>query len=186
MSDTFIENIREELTKFQMSEIETIMTGTDRSGSHIYTVHNLTSSGNCIASCEDTVGFAAIGIGSHHAESQFMLAGHHRASPVPETLFLTYLAKKRAEVAPGVGGETDMLMVGPQLGSLQNIRTDVIDGLDRIYRRHGKGATHADRRKAASNKIRDGSGGSRGSRRATTGISTRNAHFVGLGVKDES
>jgi len=45
------------------------------------------------------------------------MAGHTPFSELPETLFLTYLAKKRSEVAPGVGKGTDMFAVGPQPGS---------------------------------------------------------------------
>ena len=53
--------------------------------------------------CYDMIGFAAIGIGGWHAQSRFMFAKHTRRSPQPETLLLTYSAKKQAEVAPGVG-----------------------------------------------------------------------------------
>ena len=63
-----------------------------------------------------------------------MLAGHHRESPIPDTLFLTYLAKKRAEVAPGVGKETDMLMAGNKLGSLQNLVQPIVQQMDAIYK----------------------------------------------------
>jgi hypothetical protein len=42
-----------------------------------------------------------------------MLAGHSPFSSSPETLLLTYLAKKRSEIAPGVGKGTDMFIIGP-------------------------------------------------------------------------
>ena len=65
-------------------------------------------------SCEDVVGFASVGSGSRHAESQMMLARHAWNADLDPTLLTTYLAKKRAEVAPGVGTETDMFMItGP-------------------------------------------------------------------------
>jgi hypothetical protein len=133
MSNEFIQTITRQLTTFDMPIVEAIITGVDRKGSHIYVVNNYNRNRSCVVSCADTIGFAAIGIGAHHAESLFMLAGHHRESPIPDTLFLTYLAKKRAEVAPGVGKETDMLMVGRELGSLQNVMTPIVQQMDAIY-----------------------------------------------------
>jgi hypothetical protein len=136
MSNDFIQSMTHDLTRFEMPVLQALIVGTDRKGSHIYVVHNYTRDRSCVASCADTIGFAAIGSGSHHAESAFMLAGHHRNAPVSDTLFLTYLAKKRAEVAPGVGAATDMLMVGPRLGSLQNLFPIFIEQIDAIYQNH--------------------------------------------------
>ena len=100
--------------------IETIIAGIDSAtGSvvpHVISIYK-SQSGDGVVNC-DSVGFAAVGIGARHAESQFMLAGHSRYSPMPETLLLTYLAKKRSEVAPGVGEGTDMFTIGAGLGSL--------------------------------------------------------------------
>jgi hypothetical protein len=136
MADSFIKRISDDLTTYTMPKVEAIICGIDRTGCHLYRINNFTDLGDCIASCEDTIGFAAIGSGAHHAESQLMAAGHHRASAIPETIFLIYLAKKRAEIAPGVGPDTDMWTMGPQLGSLQPMLRDVINNLDGIYERH--------------------------------------------------
>jgi hypothetical protein len=45
------------------------------------------------------------------------------------------MSKKRAEVAPGVGKATDMVSVGPGLGSLIKIHEHVIHKLEDEYRR---------------------------------------------------
>jgi hypothetical protein len=134
MSSEFIQTITHQLTTFDMPIVEAIITGVDREGSHIYVLNNYNRNRSCLVSCADIIGFAAIGSGSHHAESSFMLAGHHRNSPIPDTLFLTYLAKKRAEVAPGVGAETDMIMAGTNLGSLQNLFPVFVQQIDTIYK----------------------------------------------------
>jgi hypothetical protein len=102
LSSELVDKLATEVLNFEMSEIETIVTGVDPTGSHIYVVNNRG------VTCRDSVGFAAIGAGYWHANSQFMFAGHSRSKPVPQTLLLTYAAKKRAEVAPGVGEATDM------------------------------------------------------------------------------
>ena len=86
-------------------------------------------------SCLNTVGFAAIGIGKAHADSQFTFTGHWPMKPFDETLLLAYAAKKRAEAAPGVGKSTDILVVGPHLGRTVKILDNHLEELDKIYRK---------------------------------------------------
>jgi hypothetical protein len=128
MKDDFVANIRDKIQRFEYNfravhGVETIVTGLDMSGfnsetgatffmPHIYTVFKSVN-GDGIT-CFDSTGFSAVGGGMRHAESQFMLAGHAPFSSMPETLLLTYMAKKRSEIAPGVGKKgTDMFIIGP-------------------------------------------------------------------------
>jgi hypothetical protein len=127
MAIPVVKEMTSAIVNFDMPQFEAIVSGIDELGAHIYVVSN---SG---IRCDDTIGFAAIGIGYWHANSQFMFAGHNRMRPLPETLLLTYAAKKRAEVAPGVGESTDMFTMGPALGSFSNVSTDVIDAVHQIY-----------------------------------------------------
>jgi hypothetical protein len=129
MSPTIVKDLTSEILNFTMPDIEAIVTGVDRDGAHIYLVNNNE------VTCRDAIGFAAIGAGYWHANSQFMFAGHMRQKPLPETLLLTYAAKKRAEVAPGVGVATDMFTMGPATGTYSSIGHDVINEVDKIYRR---------------------------------------------------
>jgi hypothetical protein len=46
---------------------------------------------------------------------------------------LVYSAEKRAEVAPGVGEDTDMIVIGPQLGQMNRINETILANLDSIY-----------------------------------------------------
>ena len=111
MADGFVKQITSEMVNFEMPQIETIVCGIDETGSHVFKLWN-----NGYVCC-DAVGFACVGIGARHAELKFMSAGHNRFSLLPETLLLVYTAKKCSEVAPGVGKETDMFTMGPNLGS---------------------------------------------------------------------
>jgi hypothetical protein len=120
MSKEFVTQITQEMINFEMPPVATIITGVDNFGAHIYAIHD-----NQILCC-DAIGFASIGIGARHAESQFMLRGHTRLTPMPETALLTYSAKKKSEVAPGVGKGTDMFAIGPNLGSFGMIFPDGI------------------------------------------------------------
>lgn len=127
LSSELVDKIATEILNFEMSEIETIVTGVDTTGAHIYVVTNRG------VTCRDSVGFAAIGAGYWHANSQFMFAGHARSKPVPQTLLLTYTAKKRAEVAPGVGEATDMFWIGPSVGNSFPVGDHVVGKLGEIY-----------------------------------------------------
>jgi hypothetical protein len=127
MDSVLVNKLAGELVNYQCSGIEAIITGVDSLGAHIFTVDNKG------VSMRDAVGFAAIGAGYWHANSAMMFAEHTRRKPMPDTLLLTYSAKRRAEVAPGVGIGTDMLMIGPALGSYFPIGDHVLGKLKDIY-----------------------------------------------------
>lgn len=137
MLPSFVADITREVLNFQMPPIGAIVAGIDATGTHLHLVTNDE------VSCRDAVGFAAIGIGYWHANSQFTFAGHNAGKPLPETMLLTYAAKRRAEVAPGVGEGTDMFSIGPALGSYVAVRPDVVADLDKIYERTRKRANES-------------------------------------------
>jgi hypothetical protein len=114
--------------------VQTIFTGIDPyGGPHIYVTDGMD------LYCCDTSGYATIGTGSSHASSHFMLSRHSWNAPIPDTLLRVFIAKKRAETAPGVGQDTDMLMIGPTLGQSTLIRPDVMSDLEKIYGKLKKG-----------------------------------------------
>lgn len=128
MSKDFVEQITKELLHFEMPYFETIVTGVDETGAHIFEVNNNT------ITCYDSVGFAAIGSGARHAQSQFILARHSRIAAQDQTLFLAYSSKKLSEAAPGVGKETDMFSLGPELGSYFVVQPAIMKELDKIHK----------------------------------------------------
>jgi hypothetical protein len=74
MSDNFVSQISGELINYKLDGdsdgVHTIITGIDLDGPHIYSIFD----GYIV--CCDTIGFAAIGSGARHSESQFMLNRH--------------------------------------------------------------------------------------------------------------
>src|SRR5262249_17485392 len=95
-------------------------------------------------SSHDNIGFAAIGGGSWHAESQFMFARYAKWASMARCMLVSYIAKKRAEVAPGVGSETDMwavvglrnLTLNPvQATPYVHVSPSHLERLDTIYQR---------------------------------------------------
>jgi len=145
MSKDFINEIMTHIRRFESNfraehGVETIIVGMDKTQDlyfpHIYSIYR-SLNGDSVTCC-DSIGFAAIGSGFRHAESQFMLAGHTRSSSIADTLLLTYMAKKRSEVAPGVGEGTDMFVIGPgsgQFAMLDRIKNFDFDKIGKIYKK---------------------------------------------------
>jgi hypothetical protein len=127
-SDT-VARLTTEIINFDAGCAQAIVAGIDSTGPHLWVVDNES------VSCHDRVGFAAIGAGEWHAKSQFMFAGYGRFISVPRAMRITYGAKKRAEVAPGVGNATDMFYIGPDLGSFTWFRSNITNKLEEIYQR---------------------------------------------------
>jgi hypothetical protein len=141
MSSDVVAKIGDRLLSYEFpSTLEVIFMGMDQDGplndkSEQLNYTQLYVTYNDRLSWLTTVGFAAIGIGKSHAESQFTFTGHWPLKPFYETLLLAYAAKKRAEAAPGVGKSTDILAVGPNLGESRKVEDVHMKELDKIYQK---------------------------------------------------
>lgn len=127
MSPGLAMQLAKEIFDFQIGTVEAIITGSDPTGVHIYVVDDRG------VTCQDWVGFAAVGGGAWHANSQLMFAGHVKTRDYPEVLMSVYSAKKRAEVAPGVGEATDMIVIGPGLGESLTVGNPLMNLLGETY-----------------------------------------------------
>jgi hypothetical protein len=85
---------------------EAIVVAGDDADTHLYLVDS-----DSKVTCQDDVGFVAIGIGAWHAKSLLMQAKYFNRTNFAMALSLAHSAKKRAEIAPGVGKSTDMFIV---------------------------------------------------------------------------
>ncbi|MCW5697095.1 MAG: hypothetical protein KIS96_10245 [Bauldia sp.] len=121
-------DIVERLERFPVPECSAIIAGKDSTSTQIFTIVN-----NEVTD-QQSIGFACIGVGSRHAESEFMLNRYTWNTPLAQALLHTYVAKKKAEVAPGVGTHTDMVIVGPSLGQSNPIGDNAVSLLDSQYR----------------------------------------------------
>lgn len=128
MQPGLVSDLARDLIDYPDLNIQALIVGLDESGAHIYTVD-----GDGDLRCEDAVAFAAIGIGAGHARSHMMATGHTRGRLLPEGIYQTYAAKRRAEVAPGVGRSTDMFAIGPTLGAITAIESNLIDDLGKMF-----------------------------------------------------
>jgi hypothetical protein len=127
MDPSLAQELARNIIHFAVPPTQVIIAGIDTLGPHIYTV----SDG--FVAYHNAVGFAAIGVGSWHVESEFMLSGHHPARSIPETVSLVYRAKRRAETAPGVGAATDLGMMIAGLGSYAPVGDHVQEKLGGLY-----------------------------------------------------
>jgi len=147
MDPDLVLDLTEQLQDHRAPEVSVIFAGVDQDGPATVTgplphPHIYLADGPEIT-CQDRVGFAAIGIGASHSESQFMYVGHTVEKPLIDTLLTTYIAKRRAEIAPGVGKETDMFAIGPGLGTYFKIGDHVVEGLVNIGKRYDEKAAEA-------------------------------------------
>lgn len=129
MDKGVVDRLTNALFGFQIPYASCIITGVDATGPHIWVVENGASR------CEDSVGFASIGAGKRHADSQMMTGTHSPARTTIETVVLIHLAKKRAEIAPSVGEATDLFLIGPALGTNAFLSEPHLARLDRAFDR---------------------------------------------------
>ena len=87
--------------------VELLIAGVDDGGGHIFAVTNPGTR----PQDHDVIGYAAVGSGGLHALQSMIGFRHAVSASVQETIFRVYASKRRAEVAPGVGHETDMFVV---------------------------------------------------------------------------
>jgi hypothetical protein len=107
-----------------------IIAGADARGGHILKVEY-----DKVSRC-DGVGFVAAGSGQWHAESQFMFYRYTKGWDFPEAISIVYSAKKRAEVAPGVGQETDLVLIQTAPPAVFHLKSDsiLIGKLEEFYK----------------------------------------------------
>ncbi len=87
--------------------VEVLVAGVDDDGAHLFTVHNPGGTERQ----HDFISYAAIGSGWLHAIQSMIGFAHTDAQGLNETVFRVYASKRRAEVAPGVGHDTDMVVI---------------------------------------------------------------------------
>lgn len=79
----------------------------------------------------DSIGFLCIGSGDRHAEPVFALHNFTPSLTVREVLYITFEAKKRAEMAGGVGKATDAWVVDKE--AVYEVSQETIAELETVY-----------------------------------------------------
>lgn len=115
MDQTVVQDLVHNLRTREI-DASAIIVGRNILGHHIYAVHDPGE-----AYCTDAVGFCAVGTGRRYAEAQFMSAGYSQHIPWERGLLVTYRAKKRAEVSPGVGSRTNVYVLANTFSELDSV-----------------------------------------------------------------
>jgi 20S proteasome alpha/beta subunit len=126
-------SLDEQVSSFNYG-VELLIAGTDESGAHLHSIANPGGSNNDF----HQIGFHAIGSGMLHALQSVIGFGHTGKKPLGETIYAVYASKRRAEVAPGVGHDTDLAVItdsGTEWATSKQL--DVLRG---IYDKHQKAA----------------------------------------------
>jgi len=77
------------------------------------------------------LGYHAVGSGETHALLHIIAVNHARTKDINQTVFTVYEAKRHAEVAQGVGKETDMMVITD--GNIRTITLEELEQLASIY-----------------------------------------------------
>jgi hypothetical protein len=85
-----------------------IIAGIDHKGAHVYRVRDPGVAESFGIPC-----FACAGSGKDIAEAQFMVAQYEKQWSLPKALWMTFSAKASAQVAGGVGPQTDLMIISP-------------------------------------------------------------------------
>jgi len=118
--------LENQLSQFNLG-VELLLAGVDESGAHIHTNGN-PGGGN---TNHDPIGWAAIGIGAPHVLSTMAGYVHSATADYKQTLFRVYAAKRGAEVAPGVGRDTEMAVISRD--GLKRLSNDDLDRLALMF-----------------------------------------------------
>ncbi|HUW24780.1 MAG TPA: hypothetical protein VMW04_04105 [Patescibacteria group bacterium] len=101
-----VQEIESQLTNFSL-QVELIVSGCrDEEECHLYTI---THPG--INLLHDAIGYVSIGSGAPHAMYYLIASDYKKSLPVEEVKKIVLAAKKKSEVAPGVGKQTELLTI---------------------------------------------------------------------------
>jgi 20S proteasome alpha/beta subunit len=126
-----IDRVMKAMSDARVPGVEVIVAGIDqRFGKPAPSIYHVADG---YAMCADQSAFAAIGSGARHAESQMMLAKYSSRTGNGEALLLAYSAKRGAEIAPGVGNDTDILVIGPGMGQCFELPADAKEKIESEY-----------------------------------------------------
>jgi 20S proteasome alpha/beta subunit len=125
LDETLVLKIDGMMEDFEL-ELVMLIAGIDEDGGHLYVIYNPGE-----AAPLTDIGYAVIGVGEKHAESTLIMHNYSISTPLNKATYIAYEAKKIAEKAPGVGEETDILIID-QYG-IHQMNKDTLEQLSQLY-----------------------------------------------------
>lgn len=105
LHDSVVLEMNDRIRRYSL-ELTLLLAGVDEEG-HIARIMN-----PGIWRSYDNLGYLCIGMGDRHADNVFAWYRYSRSIPLKEALYIALEAKKKAEMAGGVGKITDILIIG--------------------------------------------------------------------------
>jgi hypothetical protein len=130
--DGIVMQVSDEISRFELG-LSLILCGVDGSGGHLFHIHDPGGYASF-----DNLSYCCSGIGNRHAEAVLAWYRYSRNFPLNESLYIAYEAKRRAELAGGVGRETDLLVISED--GIDQVANSTIESLEAIYADREKGA----------------------------------------------
>lgn len=104
-----------------------LVAGVDVSGGHLYIADDAGTTKM------DDPGFCAVGSGIITSQTPLLARAFHKGMTIAEGVFAAYESKRIAELAQGVGRQTDMVIIKNGKGKF--LKRSVIDKLEKIYQK---------------------------------------------------
>jgi len=131
LDQTVVLRLDRALEEYEL-DLHIVLVGVDSYGAHIYYIFNPGSSETF-----SQIGFCSLGTGERHADTVFVTNKYTPTFSLRKALAIGYEAKKRAEMASGVGRETDIAIMNES--GISMVTKDGMAALDKIYNRKIEG-----------------------------------------------
>ncbi|MCW4006324.1 MAG: hypothetical protein NWF04_07005 [Candidatus Bathyarchaeota archaeon] len=115
-------------------DLSILIAGVDNLGAHIYYIYP-----PCCSECFDSLGYCSIGSGERHADSTFVAYRYAPSFSLKDGLYITYEAKRKSEIAVGVGRSTDMAIVTEK--GISFMHDEILSKLQEMYEEKTKAET---------------------------------------------
>lgn len=125
LHDGLLFEVNSAIAKYEIG-LSIILAGYDVEG------HLILISDPGICSSFDTLSHCCIGMGERHASSVFAWFRYSRSFCYRDALYTAFLAKKRAEMAGGVGPTTDIIAIDSE--GVKEVAADTVRELEEVYR----------------------------------------------------
>ena len=132
LHDALVMQLNDRIQRHDL-EFIILLVGIDDKGGHLYLV---TDPGT--EACYDSVGFCCPGAGQSHTDPVFALYRYTPSVSAKEALFVAYQAKKRAEMAGGIGIITDATIITQKEG-MREILPETLQQLEAVHEEQEKG-----------------------------------------------
>ena len=124
LHDGLVMDLNQTIAGYRLG-LSLLLAGVDRSG------HLIRIDDPGIYRSYDSLSYCCIGMGDRHADNVFAWYKYSSAFPLTEALYIGFEAKKRAELAGGVGKSTDILLIDDK--SIREIKSETTSALEAIY-----------------------------------------------------